>query len=70
MTKGYRYLTPTCRIFLRYLTVNNKQFLFLFQLKTAYDQVVVPLELFRKKHIGGVKVRNYHQYIFYYIIYN
>lgn len=24
-------------------------------LKTAYDQVVVPLELFRKKHIGGVK---------------
>ncbi|GLV37152.1 GTPase regulator associated with FAK [Carabus blaptoides fortunei] len=24
-------------------------------LKTAYDQVVVPLESFRKKHIGGVK---------------
>lgn len=31
-------------------------YILLFQLKTAYDQVVVPLEQFRKKHIGGVKV--------------
>lgn len=34
-----------------------KQNLFLsFQLARAYDQFIIPLENFRKEHIGGVKV--------------
>lgn len=27
-----------------------------FQLERAYDQIILPLENFRKEHIGGVKV--------------
>jgi len=35
---------------------SNWRFLFAEQLDRAYDQIVVPLEHFRKEHIGGVKV--------------
>jgi hypothetical protein len=35
---------------------SNWRLLFAQQLDRAYDQIVVPLEHFRKEHIGGVKV--------------
>jgi hypothetical protein len=38
------------------LSVLTGDFLFAQQLDRAYDQIIVPLEHFRKEHIGGVKV--------------
>lgn len=39
-----------------------------FQLERAYDQIILPLENFRKEHIGGVKVDIFCFYLSYFLI--
>lgn len=52
-----KLLSSSCslKVIIEYVNNKNEMYL-LFQLARAYDQFIIPLENFRKEHIGGVKV--------------